>query len=291
MAAALWVLGARMRAPVQARWLMIGLLYVLVLGALIVCPTRRRCGSPWGDVRRMAGAGWAGRRGLGLSHALGRVKARATARKPQPPPKPPPITPGEAERYARHILLREIGGPGQAALKEARVLVIGAGGLGVARAAISGRGGRRHHRGDRRRHGRGHEPAAAGDPHRCAAGDAQGLSRPRPRWAQNPFVTVRPYNRRLTADIAADLFADYDLILDGSDNFDTRYLVNRAARRGQAADRRRDHAMGRAAGPVAPGGRRAVLRLRVPRTPRAGPCAHLRRGGRGGPACRASWAR
>jgi molybdopterin/thiamine biosynthesis adenylyltransferase len=47
--------------------------------------------------------------------------------------------------------------------------------------------------------------------------------------ALNPFVTLRPYNRRLSADIAADLFADYDLILDGSDNFDTRYLANEAA--------------------------------------------------------------
>jgi molybdopterin/thiamine biosynthesis adenylyltransferase len=47
--------------------------------------------------------------------------------------------------------------------------------------------------------------------------------------AQNPFVTVRPYHRRLSADIAADLFADYDLILDGTDNFETRYLVNRVA--------------------------------------------------------------
>jgi molybdopterin/thiamine biosynthesis adenylyltransferase len=47
--------------------------------------------------------------------------------------------------------------------------------------------------------------------------------------ALNPFVTLRPYNRRLDDGIAAELFSDYDLILDGSDNFDTRYLVNRAA--------------------------------------------------------------
>ena len=46
--------------------------------------------------------------------------------------------------------------------------------------------------------------------------------------AQNPFVTVRPYHRRLTEDIAAELFADYDIVLDGTDNFDTRYLANRA---------------------------------------------------------------
>ena len=47
--------------------------------------------------------------------------------------------------------------------------------------------------------------------------------------AQNPHVDVRPYHRRLTDEIAEELFADYDLILDGTDNFDTRYLVNRVA--------------------------------------------------------------
>ena len=47
--------------------------------------------------------------------------------------------------------------------------------------------------------------------------------------AQNRHVTVRPYRRRLTAEIAPELFAEYDLILDGSDNFETRYLVNRVA--------------------------------------------------------------
>jgi molybdopterin/thiamine biosynthesis adenylyltransferase len=47
--------------------------------------------------------------------------------------------------------------------------------------------------------------------------------------AQNPHVSVRPYNRRLTVEIAADLFQDYDLILDGTDGAETRYLVNEAA--------------------------------------------------------------
>jgi molybdopterin/thiamine biosynthesis adenylyltransferase len=46
--------------------------------------------------------------------------------------------------------------------------------------------------------------------------------------ALNPFVTVRPYHRRLDEEIAADLVVEYDLVLDGVDNFDTRYLVNRA---------------------------------------------------------------
>ena len=44
---------------------------------------------------------------------------------------------------------------------------------------------------------------------------------------QNPFVNVRPYQRRLTDDIAAELIAEYDLVLDGCDNFETRYLVNK----------------------------------------------------------------
>jgi len=46
---------------------------------------------------------------------------------------------------------------------------------------------------------------------------------------QNPDVEIRPYHRRLTQEIAAELIAVYDLILDGTDNFDTRYLVNRVA--------------------------------------------------------------
>ena len=47
--------------------------------------------------------------------------------------------------------------------------------------------------------------------------------------AQNPFIEIKPYNRRLEAEIAPDLFADYDVILDGTDNFTTRYLANEAA--------------------------------------------------------------
>ena len=47
--------------------------------------------------------------------------------------------------------------------------------------------------------------------------------------ALNPYITVRPYHRRLAAEDAPALFADYDLILDGTDNFATRYMVNAAA--------------------------------------------------------------
>jgi molybdopterin/thiamine biosynthesis adenylyltransferase len=46
--------------------------------------------------------------------------------------------------------------------------------------------------------------------------------------ALNPYVAVRPYNRRMTQEIAAELLSDYDIVLDGSDNFQTRHFVNRA---------------------------------------------------------------
>lgn len=134
----------------------------------------------------------------------------------------------ERDRYARHILLREIGGPGQKRLKAARVLVIGAGGLGspaLLYLAASGVGligiidddvvetsnlQRQIIHTDQR------------------IGMAKVASAELAMAALNPFIKIQPYTRRLTDSIAADLIADYDLVLDGSDNFDTRYLVNRA---------------------------------------------------------------
>ena len=89
------------------------------------------------------------------------------------------LTPEELERYARHIVLREVGGPGQAALGRARVLVIGAGGLGRAGAALSRRRRRRHARRDRRRHRVAVEPAAPGDPRHAGHRHAEGRERGR----------------------------------------------------------------------------------------------------------------
>lgn len=135
----------------------------------------------------------------------------------------------ELGRYARHIVLRELGGPGQKRLKQARVLVVGAGGLGSPVMLYLGAGGV------------GTIGVIDDDVvenanlqrqviHRDAdIGRPKVLSAQAALMAQNPAVVVRPYHRRLDAAGAADLFADYDLILDGSDNFDTRYLVNRAA--------------------------------------------------------------
>ena len=133
----------------------------------------------------------------------------------------------ELDRYARHIMLREIGGPGQGRLKAAKVLVVGAGGLGSPALLYL---------------------AAAGvgvigviDDDAVEASNLQrqiihtdqriGMDKVQSAvvamTALNPFVDVRPYKRRLDDEIAVGLIGDYDLVLDGSDNFDTRYLVNR----------------------------------------------------------------
>lgn len=155
------------------------------------------------------------------------VKARAI-RPVAPPAAPAGFSETELNRYARHILLREIGGPGQARLKAAKVLVVGAGGLGspaLLYLAASGVGN-----------------IGVIDPDVVEASNLQRqvihadarigmpkvFSAEAAMKALNPFVEVRPYHRRLEAGIAADLVADYDLVLDGTDNFDTRELVNLA---------------------------------------------------------------
>lgn len=137
----------------------------------------------------------------------------------------------ELNRYARHIILREVGGPGQRKLKEARVLVIGAGGLGapvlmyLAAAGVGTLGVVDDDTVDGSNLQRQiiHTEARIGMPKVFSAQEQVN--------ALNPFVTLRPYHRRLTEADAETLFTEYDLILDGTDNFDTRYMVNRVAAR------------------------------------------------------------
>lgn len=131
----------------------------------------------------------------------------------------------EVERYARHIVLREIGGPGQAALKAARVLVIGAGGLGspvLQYLAAAGIGTLDVVDDDvvslsnlQR------QVIYTGDD----IGQLKALRAAAHLEALNPHVTCMPHAVRLTPDNAAALIAPCDLVLDGSDNFETRYLA------------------------------------------------------------------
>jgi molybdopterin-synthase adenylyltransferase len=134
----------------------------------------------------------------------------------------------ELERYARHIVLREIGGPGQAALKHTRVLVIGAGGLGAPLLLYL---------------------AAAGvgtigivDDDKVSLSNLQrqvvhatsdiGVLKVDSAASEvrriNPHVKVEAHAVRLDASNALDLIGRYDVIADGSDNFATRYLVSDA---------------------------------------------------------------
>jgi len=134
----------------------------------------------------------------------------------------------ELERYARHIVLREVGGPGQNALKRARVLVIGAGGLGapvllyLAAAGVGRLGVIDDDAVSLSNLQRQVVHATADVGHRKVDSAAAAIAR------LNPHVAVEPHPTRLTAANALELVSRYDLVADGSDNFETRYLVSDA---------------------------------------------------------------
>jgi adenylyltransferase/sulfurtransferase len=135
------------------------------------------------------------------------------------------LTADELERYARHIVLREVGGPGQAALGRARVLVIGAGGLGapalmyLAAAGVGTLGVIDD------------DVVSLSNLQRQIIHATPDVGRPKVDTAReeiqrlNPHVAVEPHGVRLTAQNALDLIGRYDIVADGSDNFATRYLV------------------------------------------------------------------
>ena len=151
------------------------------------------------------------------------------------PPKPPAqerirmdFTDAQVNRYARHILLDEIGGAGQAKLLAARVLVIGAGGLGspvllyLAAAGVGTIGVIDD------------DVVDLSNLQRQIVHTTDRLGMPKVESARaalaaiNPEVRVVPHGERLTADNARSLIAGYDVIADGSDNFPTRFRVNDA---------------------------------------------------------------
>ena len=227
--AGLWLTGAFFKVPLNRRWVLIGLVYVCVLSIHLVLPEnaalRLATGGtigPWlflGAIAAVVVAYRAVLRQLRVK-AHSRV-AEMTKSSPQPT-----FSNVELDRYARHIMLREIGGAGQKKLKNARVLVIGAGGLGspvllyLAAAGVGTIGVVDDDVVDNSNLQRQviHRDADIGIPKVFSAEAAM--------LAQNPKINVRPYQRRLDGEVAAELFADYDLVLDGTDNFETRYLVN-----------------------------------------------------------------
>lgn len=227
----LWGFGAAMKVPLRARWNMIGVLYIAVLILQVALPD----GHP---VRMATGeslAAWlilGGFAALIFAYRYGLQRLRGRARQVEAAPAQRGVfSDTELNRYARHIALREVGGAGQKALKNARILVVGAGGLGapvLQYLAAAGAGTIGVIDDDvventNLQRQVIHTDARIGMPKVFSAQAAM--------QAQNPFVTVRPYHRRLSADIVDDLMAEYDLVMDGTDNFDTRYLVNAAAMR------------------------------------------------------------
>lgn len=134
----------------------------------------------------------------------------------------------EIERYKRHLVLRDVGGAGQQRLKAARVLLIGAGGLGspllvyLATAGIGTIGVVDD------------DVVSLSNLQRQIAHDTAHVGVAKVESARetvaklNPHVTVETHNTRIDADNALDLIGRYDIVADGSDNFATRYLVSDA---------------------------------------------------------------
>lgn len=138
------------------------------------------------------------------------------------------LTDEQIERYARHIILPEVGGTGQQALLNARVLLVGAGGLGsplltyLAAAGVGTIGLVDD------------DVVSLSNLQRQIAHGTPDVGRPKvdsgADTAQrlNPDVTVVRHQARISADNVLALLADYDIVADGTDNFDTRFLINDA---------------------------------------------------------------
>jgi len=142
---------------------------------------------------------------------------------------PPELTDTQRERYSRHILLPEVGEAGQAKLLKSKVLLLGAGGLGspaamyLAAAGVGTLGIADADLVDMSNLQRQiiHSTSRVGKPKvESAAAFIEQL---------NPDVKVVPYKERVTKENVERLFADYEVIVDGTDNFPTRYLVNDAS--------------------------------------------------------------
>ncbi|WP_295045510.1 molybdopterin-synthase adenylyltransferase MoeB [uncultured Paracoccus sp.] len=231
IAAGGWVFGLPRRwllAVLAAAWAVIVLAHLAGIGVF------------GGSARGWLVAG--GLAGLGLAYrtALSLLRARAIALPEAASPEaalpeaalpeavqPPGLSDPEIDRYARHLVLREIGGPGQMRLRDARVLVIGAGGLGAPVCLyLAGAGV-------------GHLTVADDDRVSLSNLQRQVIFRSdqtgRPKAdaavaamrALNPHPRITALPRRITGDDAG-LIAAHDLVIDGTDGFAARAAINRA---------------------------------------------------------------
>src|SRR3954470_10432674 len=144
------------------------------------------------------------------------------------PTKSAPLTNDEIQRYSRHLIMPEVGMEGQLKLKAARVLCVGTGGLGsplamyLAAAGVGTLGLVDF------------DVVDASNLHRQVIHFTQDVGRPKLASAEekvrgiNPNVTVRKFETKLTSANALEIIKDFDLVVDGTDNFPTRYLINDA---------------------------------------------------------------
>ncbi len=138
------------------------------------------------------------------------------------------LTNDEISRYSRHLLLQEIGVKGQKKLKSAKVLIVGLGGLGAPLAQYLAAAGV----------GKigliDFDEVEESNLQRQVIHGTRDIGRPKVASAKdsikqiNPLVRVETYNYLLTAENAADIISDYDVVADASDNYQCRYLVNDA---------------------------------------------------------------
>lgn len=234
LGAVIWGVGGLMRLSARRRLGLLAGLWVAVVAVNLALPEGAALRTATGgDARVWLVLAGVVALGAGYRAAVMRLRGRAAGREAAvaaaAAAAAPPARMGAAEldRYARHLMLREIGGPGQQKLRAARVLVVGAGGLGapallyLAASGVGTIGVIDHDTVDVSNLQRQiiHTDARIGQPKVFSAAAQMA--------ALNPHVTLRPYARRLTAEIAEALIADYDLVLDGTDDFDTRQLVNR----------------------------------------------------------------
>ena len=224
--ATLWVIGWAMNAPIRQRQLMIcTVFFVVILGHLVLPtehPVRINTGGSWHLWALLAGFG-----GLVLIYrfALRKIHVRA---QPTVSPKEQYLSDTELDRYARHIVMPEIGGVGQMRLKSSKVLVIGAGGLGAPALqylAASGIGTIGIVDDDVVESSNLQRQIIHFD---ADIGSLKVDSAAESIRALNPYVTVKTYKRKFETDVAEELISEYDIVLDGTDNFDTRYLINKA---------------------------------------------------------------
>lgn len=215
-----WIFGLRRRlvlACLAAAWVVIELAHLLSpgLGAFF-----------GGTAQGWLVAGGAAAVALAYRGILGGLRARAT---PDQPPMAPDggLSDDEIDRYARHLVLREIGGPGQMRLRDARVLVIGAGGLGSPICLYLAAAGVGH-------------ITVADDDHVSLSnlqrqvifrndqqGERKAVAAADAMVALNPRIAVTGILRRI-AEGDVDLIARHDLVLDGTDSFAARQAINRA---------------------------------------------------------------